>query len=57
VYRHLGSRQREDQPPAPSIDMLEAEHVSEKGTISLSVGTEHDDMRTKDHAAMLLRGV
>ena len=53
VNRRFRWRQTEDQPPASRVDVIEAEHVGEKGAIGIGVAAEQHDVRPKDHPHIL----
>ena len=46
-------RQTEDQPPASRVDVIEAEHVGEKGVIGVGVAAEQHKVRSKDHPPIM----
>ena len=52
VYRHLGWRQRKDQPAVAGIYGREAELVSNECTISIGILGVQDDVGAEDHGSL-----
>jgi uncharacterized protein (UPF0548 family) len=50
MHRHLGWRQREDQPPVTRIDRLVLEHVAEERAVSVRILAVDDDVSAMNHA-------
>src|SRR5439155_26437820 len=49
VYRDFCWRESEDQPPSSHIDVFEAQHVSDEGSVSSGVSAEDDRVAPADH--------
>ena len=52
VHGHLAGREREDQPSLSSVDVIEAQHIAQKGAVLLGVLAVDEEMRSDDHESV-----